>query len=112
MPALKRFLSEVKQGLVPETLWPYSEVGHTQEAKQELLDVVRFERTEDVLNTVKPTRLIRRILQIGTKGGADELVMDFFAGSGTQGMLSSDRTVRMMGGDGSSWWRWGSISAV
>ena len=58
MPALKRFLSEVKQGIVPQTLWPYGQMGHTQEAKQELLDVVRFARSEDVLNTVKPTRLI------------------------------------------------------
>lgn len=34
MPALKRFLSEVKQGIVPQTLWKYKEVGHTQEAKK------------------------------------------------------------------------------
>ena len=85
MPRLKRFLSEVKQGLVPQTLWPYQEVGHTQEAKQELLDVVRFERTEDVLNTVKPPRLIQRVFQIGTQSDADCLVVDFFAGSGTTG---------------------------
>ena len=36
-PRLKRFLSEVKQGIVPQTLWTYDEVGHTQEAKKELL---------------------------------------------------------------------------
>jgi len=83
MPRLKRFLSEVKPGIVPQTLWPYGEVGHTQEAKQELLSVVHFERTEDVLNTVKPTRLIRRILQIGTSRASNDVVMDFFAGSGT-----------------------------
>lgn len=34
VPAIKRFLSEVKQGRVPQTLWLYDEVGHTQEAKK------------------------------------------------------------------------------
>ena len=37
MPRLKRFLSEVKQGRVPQTLWLYEDVGHTQEAKKTLL---------------------------------------------------------------------------
>jgi adenine-specific DNA-methyltransferase len=85
MPALKRFLSEVRQGLVPQTLWPYEEVGHTQEAKQELMAIVRFHRTEDVLNTVKPTRLVRRILQLATTADGTDIVLDFFAGSGTTG---------------------------
>ena len=62
MPALKRFLSEVKQGLIPRTLWTYDEVGHTQEAKQVLLKHVHFENTENVLNSVKPPRLIQRML--------------------------------------------------
>ncbi|MFH2064730.1 MAG: site-specific DNA-methyltransferase [Pseudomonadota bacterium] len=43
VPAIKRFLSEVKQGIVPQTLWTYSEVGHTQDAKQELISLVKFE---------------------------------------------------------------------
>jgi len=34
MPRLKRFLNEVKLGVTPQTLWPHSEVGHTQEAKR------------------------------------------------------------------------------
>jgi len=37
MPHLKRFLSEVQEGMVPQTLWSYGEVGHTQRAKKELL---------------------------------------------------------------------------
>jgi len=81
MPAGKRFLSEVKQGFVPQTLWKYEEVGHTQEAKKELLEFVTFEQNENVLNTVKPTRLIQRILQITTDGTENEIVMDFFSGS-------------------------------
>lgn len=81
MPAGKRFLSEVKQGFVPQTLWKYEEVGHTQEAKKELLEFVNFEQNENVLNTVKPIRLIQRILQIATDGTENEIIMDFFSGS-------------------------------
>ena len=35
IPQIKRFLSEVKQGITPQTIWPYDEVGHTQDAKKE-----------------------------------------------------------------------------
>ena len=85
MPRLKRFLSEVKQGVVPQTLWFHEDVGHSQDAKRELLGIVRFDRTADVLNTVKPTGLIRRAIQIGTSKSDADVVMDFFAGSGTTG---------------------------
>ena len=81
MPRLKRYLSEVKTGVVPQTLWPHAEVGHTQDAKKELVSVLDFERSEDVFNTVKPTGLIRRILEIATD--PDSIVLDSFAGSGT-----------------------------
>lgn len=81
MPRLKRFLSEVKDGVVPQTLWLHSEVGHTQDAKKELVSVLNFEKSEDVFNTVKPTTLIRRILQIATDD--DSIVLDSFAGSGS-----------------------------
>lgn len=85
MPRLKRFLSEVKQGIVPQTLWFHEDVGNTQEAKKELLSIVTFDRTADVLNTVKPTGLIRRVVQIGTQPKSSHVVLDFFAGSGTTG---------------------------
>jgi adenine-specific DNA-methyltransferase len=81
VPRIKRFLSEVKQGIVPQTLWLYKDVGHTQEAKKELLDCVQFESTENVLDTVKPTRLIQRMLQIATEPFDNDIVLDFFAGS-------------------------------
>lgn len=78
MPRLKRFLSETKPGVVPQTIWKFQEVGHTQEAKQEinriLHDVTSFP-------TPKPTRLIERILQLATD--KDSIVLDSFAGSGT-----------------------------
>lgn len=81
VPAIKRFLSEVKQGVVPQTLWTYSEVGHTQDAKKQLLDVLRFESSGDVFSTPKPVQLMERILRIASKPG--DTVLDFFAGSGT-----------------------------
>jgi site-specific DNA-methyltransferase (adenine-specific)/adenine-specific DNA-methyltransferase len=81
MPRLKRYLSDVKDGVVPQTMWIYDEVGHTQEAKKELLELVDFASSDDVFITPKPTRLIQRILQIATD--KDSLVLDSFAGSGT-----------------------------
>jgi site-specific DNA-methyltransferase (adenine-specific)/adenine-specific DNA-methyltransferase len=83
MPRLKRFLSEVKDGVTPQTMWFHGEVGHTQEAKKELLEVVEFADSGEVFITPKPTRLIQRIFQIATK--ADDLVLDSYAGSGTTG---------------------------
>ncbi|QOC22345.1 site-specific DNA-methyltransferase [Wenzhouxiangella sp. AB-CW3] len=82
-PAIKRFLSEVKQGKVPQTLWAYKEVGHTQKAKKELISLVEFPNSDLVFDTPKPTQLIRRMLQLATTADEPEIVMDFFAGSGT-----------------------------
>lgn len=83
VPAIKRFLTEVKQGVVPQTLWPYQEVGHTQDAKKELLAVLDFATSADVFVTPKPTRLIDRILHIATD--KDAIILDSFAGSGATG---------------------------
>jgi adenine-specific DNA-methyltransferase len=83
MPRLKRFLTEVQPGRTPQTLWPYKEVGHTQDAKKTLLKYVQFEHTENVLNSVKPVELLQRILQLATKPGDNNIVLDFFSGSGT-----------------------------
>jgi adenine-specific DNA-methyltransferase len=79
VPAIKRFLSEVKRGLVPETIWTYKEVGHTQDAKRELLAV--FGEDFEAFTTTKPTRLIKRILRLCTD--SDSVVLDSFAGTGS-----------------------------
>lgn len=81
MPRFKRFLTDVQQGTVPQTLWTYSEVGHTQDAKKQLLDVLRFESSGDVFSTPKPVQLMERILRIASNPG--DTILDFFAGSGT-----------------------------
>ena len=83
IPQIKRFLSEVKQGRVPQTLWPYADVGHTQNAKKELLAICDFEDSPAVFITPKPTKLIRRILEIATD--KDSIILDSFGGSGTTG---------------------------
>ncbi len=80
-PAAKRFLSEVKQGVVASGWWPFSEVGHTDESKKELQSL--FEEGSP-FDTPKPTRLIKRMLDIGL-GSKEGIVLDFFAGSGSTG---------------------------
>ena len=82
-PAIKRFLSEVKQGRVPESLWPYAEVGHSQDAKKELLRRVKFGSSDSVFDTPKPTQLIRRMMILATAANEGDVVLDFFAGSGS-----------------------------
>ena len=83
IPRLKRFLSEVQPGRVPQTLWRHDEVGHTQEAKKELLALMDSPTGDVVFDTPKPTRLVRRILQIATSQSENDIVMDFFAGTGS-----------------------------
>ena len=83
VPQIKRFLCEVREGRVPQTIWFYSDVGHTDLAKKELKQIMDFENTVDVFITPKPVKLIERVLQIFA--GPDSIVLDSFAGSGTTG---------------------------
>ncbi|HOW74935.1 MAG TPA: site-specific DNA-methyltransferase [Candidatus Competibacteraceae bacterium] len=80
-PSFKRYKRSLKNadGIVPNTWWAFEEVGHTDTAKKELLDILSEHTT--TFSTPKPVRLIERILRIATKPG--DLVLDFFAGSGT-----------------------------
>jgi adenine-specific DNA-methyltransferase len=82
VPAIKRFLSEVKQGTVPQTWWSYEEVGHTQDAKREVVELFG----DDAFSTPKPERLLQRIIHIATN--PNDLVLDSFAGSGTTGAVA------------------------
>jgi len=83
VPALKLFLSEVRDGMTPHNWWPHEEVGHTDEAKKEMIGLYG---ARDVFDTPKPERLIQRILEIATNSG--DLVLDSFAGSGTTGAVA------------------------
>jgi adenine-specific DNA-methyltransferase len=77
-PRLKKFLTDAK-GVVPRTVWLYSDVGHTQEATQELRRLV----PDSPFETPKPTRLLSHMLRIATAPDRHDLVLDFFAGSCT-----------------------------
>ncbi len=95
-PQLKRYLKDVKKGKVPMTYWAHEnyetplnietqswdheESGHSQAGVTELDEVVG--KGHD-FKTVKPLRLIKKIIQIWCR--PDGIVMDPFAGSGTTG---------------------------
>lgn len=81
-PSLKRFLTEVQEGVVARTVWLRSEVGDNEEAKKE---AKAFDEKE-IFATPKPERLINRILHIATNSG--DWVLDSFAGSGTTGAVA------------------------
>ena len=89
VPAIKRFLSEVKQGLVPETIWTYKEVGHTQAAKKSLLEI--FDADFKAFTTPKPIELLKRVVRLCAD--EDAIIFDAFAGSGAtaQAVLELNR---------------------
>ncbi len=78
VPSVKKFLSEVKQGITPMTIWKYSEVGHSQDAAKEVKDIFCGESR---FTYPKSMRLIKRC--IGLYSTSSSLILDFFAGSGT-----------------------------
>jgi adenine-specific DNA-methyltransferase len=78
VPAVKRFLSEVKQGTACQTIWKYGDVGHNQEGKKEVK--VLFPESV-VFETPKPVRMLKRVLHLSTSTESNSIVLDFFAGS-------------------------------
>lgn len=79
-PRLKRFLTEVQQGRRVNTIWLHDAVGHTDEGTKEFRKLFP---TGVEFQAPKPTRLIKQILAISIEPQAGDLVLDFFAGSGT-----------------------------
>ena len=80
-PYLKRFLSEVSKGLVPTDIWIGKETGTSTEGTKEIRKILGG----PVFDYPKPTRLIRRIINLVTTPDGDDIVLDSFAGSGTTG---------------------------
>ena len=105
VPSIKRFLSEVKDGVVAQTvwlnlnnesqevsdeclelkelinensIWTYQEVGHTQDAKKEIKNLFSGEA---LFETPKSEKLIQRIIHLSSN--ESDLILDFFLGSGT-----------------------------
>ena len=79
IPAVKKFLTEVKDGMVPMTLWKYTDVGHNQEGRQELKKL--FD-DKGYFDGPKPLRLLNKILAIANLN-SNSIVLDFFSGSAT-----------------------------
>lgn len=78
VPAIKRFLTEVKQGVACQTIWKYEDVGHSQDGKKELKSLFPEAIPFD---TPKPTKLIERMIKLASE--QDFIVLDFFSGSAT-----------------------------
>ena len=74
-PRLKRFLSEIQDGIVPNTWWTFDEAGHNDEGQKQTAVLIG----KKIFTTPKPVRLVKRMLEIGMTEG--ELFLDFFAGS-------------------------------
>lgn len=79
VPRIKKFLSEVKEGVIPKTLWLYGEVGSNDDAKRAIKDIV----PEASFDSPKPVSLIEYIVRLSGNDGS--IILDFFAGSGTTG---------------------------
>ena len=91
VPSIKRFISEVKDGVTPMTLWTYQEVGHNQDAKKE----IKAFGFETIFDTPKPEKLIERIVTIASNPG--DLVLDSFLGSGTTAAVAQKMGRRYIG---------------
>jgi adenine-specific DNA-methyltransferase len=76
-PRVKTYLHE-SEGVSSWTWWTNQEVGHNQEAKKEILEILG---SENAFDYPKPTRLVGRILELAA--GPNALILDSFAGSGT-----------------------------
>lgn len=80
-PRVKVFLSEVEGGIVPRTLWDYESFGTTSVGRSDLREVFGLGETGAIFDNPKPVLLIEKMVELATDGG--DLVLDFFAGSGT-----------------------------
>lgn len=91
VPSIKRFISEVKDGVTPMTLWTYQEVGHNQDAKKEAKEF----NSNNVFATPKPEKLIERVIMLASNEG--DIVLDSFLGSGTTAAVAHKMGRRWIG---------------
>ncbi|MCL2410347.1 MAG: site-specific DNA-methyltransferase [Treponema sp.] len=91
VPAIKRFLADVKDGMTAMTIWNYSDVGHNQDARKE---AVVF-NSDSVFATPKPERLIERVLTLATN--PNDIILDSFLGSGTTAAVAHKMRRRWIG---------------
>jgi adenine-specific DNA-methyltransferase len=79
---IRKIYLEDLEGRTPETIWFGKDVGTTRDAATELKELFDGNSPFD---TPKPTLLIRHMLRLGTAAESGDIVLDFFAGSGTTG---------------------------
>lgn len=91
VPSIKRFLTDVKQTVTPQTIWDYTEVGHNQAATQNLNKLFK----QNVFSTPKPETLLQRIITLGSDEG--DVVLDFFMGSATTQAVAMKMNRRFIG---------------
>ncbi len=83
-PRIKRFLSELDEGMVPVNFWPFKEAGSVDAGTKRIKELLGF----DAFTFPKPTLLIHKMLRLfnpNEKKSTSDLILDFFAGSGTTG---------------------------
>ncbi len=83
-PRLKRFLSEIQDGVVPSTWWPFAEVGHNDEGQKETGELLG----KKIFTTPKPVRLIKMMFAVSVS--SNDLVLDFFSGSAATAQAALD----------------------
>ncbi|MFA5303928.1 MAG: site-specific DNA-methyltransferase [Candidatus Nanoarchaeia archaeon] len=79
VPRLKKYLNDMKEGIIPKSMWLYNEVGSNDDGRKELKNL--FGEAE--FQTPKPVKLLKQIFQLTTKN--EDIIIDSFAGSGTTG---------------------------
>ncbi len=84
-PMQKKFLSDVKEGITPQTWWDREFAGDNKTARYEIKNIF----PENIFDTPKPSTLIKRFLQISNSKD-DAVILDFFAGSGTTGQAITE----------------------
>ena len=77
VPRMKKFLSEMKDGVTPKSIWLYNEVGSNDDAKKPIKELFG----DNLFATPKPVELIKRIITLSTN--ENDIILDSFAGSGT-----------------------------
>ena len=83
-PRIKRFLSELDEGMVPVNFWSFKEAGSVDAGTKRIKELLGF----DAFTFPKPTLLIQKMLRLfnpDEKNSYSEIILDFFAGSGTTG---------------------------
>lgn len=78
-PRIKRFLSELSEGMVPVNLWKAQDTGTGDIGTKEVESLIG----KDIFDYPKPTTMLKRTLGIGTQPNKNHIVLDFFSGSGS-----------------------------